>query len=58
MTDFGTMINHSWKPTAKLVYSNRDEVYYVQAKKPISKGEEITLNYNDSPWYMKGPGDW
>ena len=47
---FGSLINHSYKPNCKLKYYNYS--YYVVANKKINKNEEITLNYNNTPWFI------
>lgn len=52
ITEFGLMIKHSPQPTTKLVYSPKDKVYYVQAKRDLKKNEEITLNYKKTPWFV------
>ena len=56
ITDFGSMINHSWEPSAELVYS--DGVYNVYTLKELPKGEEITIHYRNTPWYIHGPEEW
>lgn len=50
---FGSLINHSYQPNAYLKW--KDKKWYVVASRNIKKGEEITLNYNNTPWYIKGP---
>tara|TARA_R100001163_G_C5059658_1_gene196361 strand:+ start:1600 stop:1956 length:357 start_codon:yes stop_codon:yes gene_type:complete len=50
---FGKWINHSWKPNSHLEYI--DNKYYAVASVPISKDSEITMNYNDTPWYICPP---
>ena len=55
-SDFGSWINHSYKPNARLVYSTSDAVYHVVANKYLPKNTEITLDYRDTPWYIYGPG--
>jgi len=51
--DFGSWINHSYNPNTYLKWKNNK--WYVIASKNIKKGEEITLNYEKTPWYIKGP---
>lgn len=55
ITNFGSMINHSWSPTAELSYSDKDNVYYVFALKDIDENVEVTLNYEDTPWFVDKP---
>lgn len=55
-SDFGSLINHSYTPNSHLVYSYKDNVYYVAASKRLPSNTEITLDYRDTPWYIYGPG--
>lgn len=48
---FGKWINHSYNPTARLLYHNNE--YYVVANRDLNIGEEITVNYNTCPWYIQ-----
>lgn len=48
--NFGSLINHSYVPNCRLEYINYS--YYVVANKNIKKGEELTLNYNNTPWFI------
>jgi SET domain-containing protein len=50
---FGTMINHSYQPTAYLKYANGN--YNIHTLVNLKKGDEITINYNNTPWYIDGP---
>lgn len=58
--EFGSYINHSYSPTAYLwwydgIENSEDEMgWYVRAIKPIRRDQEITVNYNDTPWYIEG----
>lgn len=55
-SDFGSLINHSFKPNTDLVFNDEgDWKWVVVANRDISKEEEITLNYENTPWYIKGP---
>ena len=47
-------INHSYKPNAKYRYNYKNKVIEYSAIQDISKGEEITVNYNGEP-YDKSP---
>lgn len=56
-SDFGAWINHSYQPSACLLL--KDGNYWVVATRHISKGEEISVDYNHTPWYIKRPElDW
>lgn len=48
---FGSWINHSYHPNTYLKYTNGK--YYVVANTNIPKNTEITLNYNNTPWYIE-----
>lgn len=52
VSHFGSYINHSFKPTTDLVKIGN--IYYVRAIKNINKFEEITLNYDMCPWFIRG----
>jgi len=58
VTDFGSMVNHSWTPTAGLIYSSKDHVYYVYTLYDIPADEELTVDYRTTPWYIDGPKSW
>ena len=50
---FGTMINHSYNPNT---YLHRNGINYnVHALTNIKKDDELTLNYNNTPWFIDGP---
>lgn len=50
---FCSKINHSWNPCAKLVKNlNNYDVVTIQN---ISKDQEITINYNDTPFFIQKP---
>lgn len=58
--EFGSFINHSYTPTGYLcyIYCDNDENregWYVKTYKPLKKGEEVTVNYEHTPWYIEGP---
>ena len=48
--NFGSMINHSLIPNCRLQYIKN--AYYIVANKNIDKGNEITINYNKTPWFI------
>ena len=53
--EFGSMINHSYKPSAYLSYNTRDSIYEVRAKNKLGNRVEITIDYNDTPWFIRKP---
>jgi SET domain-containing protein len=53
--NFGRWINHSWTPNAKLDYDYKNQKWNIIASKRISKDNEITINYQDTPWYILKP---
>lgn len=57
-SDFGSMINHSYNPTAQLRYSSDEGTWNVYALKVLPKGTEVTIDYSDTPWFIEGPMDW
>lgn len=50
---FGNMVNHSYTPNAYLNY--KDGNHNISALTGIKKGDEITINYKNTPWYINGP---
>lgn len=54
----GSMINHSYSPNCKLRFIPKKKEYIIITSKPIKKNEELTLNYNDTPWYIDKPKSW
>ena len=55
---FGSLINHSYNPSATVVYNRKTNEYDVVAKRPISVNEEITVNYNQCPWFVTPAMPW
>lgn len=53
---FGSYINHSYTPNCRLVYINNK--YYVVANSKIDQYSEITVNYNDGPWFIDRAAPW
>jgi len=55
--DLGVWINHSYKPNAMLEWRSekgQPSAWYLVTTEPIEKGGEVTLNYEDTPWYIEG----
>lgn len=55
VTYFGGKINHSYNPNAILRYSKETNTWNVYAKKDIKENNEVTIDYNDTPTFIKGP---
>lgn len=56
--ELGKKINHSSNPNAKLVKDPMCLKWYLVATRKISKNEEITMNYENTPWFIDGPMPW
>ena len=41
ITSFGSKINHSWEPCAKLIFDNKNHEYNIVAIEDIDKDREI-----------------
>ena len=55
VTRTGSLINHSWTPNTKLVKVGSNETYDIVAKHPIQNGTELTVDYRDTPDFIKKP---
>tara|TARA_E500000331_G_scaffold152769_1_gene148669 strand:+ start:513 stop:899 length:387 start_codon:yes stop_codon:yes gene_type:complete len=53
VTPAGAMINHCNRPNTKQ-YQNGDK-WYLYAEKDIRAGDEILMNYNNAPSFIKSP---
>jgi len=51
-TLIGKYINHSKNNNCKCI--NINGIYYLESIETISKNTELTLNYNDTPWFILG----
>ena len=51
--DFGAWINHSNRPSCSLLFLNGN--YWVVANRTMEGGEEVTVDYRKTPWYIRGP---
>jgi len=54
-SNFGSLINHSWKPNTYLKWDDQKSSHLVCAKQSLPINTEITLNYEETPWYILGP---
>ena len=50
--DLGYYLNHSFKNNCKLYLI--DNKYSIVATKNIKKNDELTINYDDTPWFIAG----
>ncbi len=49
----GKWVNHSYEPNA--VMEEVDSGYYIITNQLVNKGEEITINYENTPGFIKKP---
>lgn len=49
----GKWINHSYEPNA--VMQEVDSGYYIITNQQVNRGEEITINYENTPGFIKKP---
>ena len=58
--DLGQWLNHSYAPNCRLQFrkskKNPTGHHYIIAKCNIPTDTELTLNYQNTPWYIAGPG--
>jgi SET domain-containing protein len=53
---FGAYLNHSYDSNSELRFDNENGwKWNIVATRDIKPDEEITMNYNDTPWYIQGP---
>ena|SRR6185312_1418127 len=52
---FGSWINHCENANTHLIYFGK---HYIVSQKPIKRGEELTVNYNLTPWYIDRAKPW
>ena len=57
-SDFGWMINHSYRPSARIEYDSSDHVWVLRTYTNLKKNTEITVDYRDTPWFIEGPEEW
>lgn len=55
VTYFGSKINHSYLPNVVLRSSKDNTTMNIYAKRFISPFEELTMDYNDTPFYIMKP---
>ena len=55
-TRLGDLINHQSEPNSKMKrVPGRSDHYYLKALSDIDPGSEITMDYNDTPWFVAKP---
>lgn len=55
VTYFGGKINHSYTPNTILRYDKKNRTWNIYARYNLKPGTEITLDYRDTPSYIKKP---
>jgi hypothetical protein len=55
VTYFGGKLNHSFCNNVILRYSESTKTYNLYASKDLEPWTELLLDYNDTPFYIKGP---
>ena len=51
----GRWINHSYKPNTELRWDWKKWAWIIVTTKSVSRNEELTLDYSDTPPYIEGP---
>ena len=55
-TDLGKMINHQDKPNGRMINATSvPDKWFLKAMSDIEPGSELTMNYNDTPWFVAKP---
>lgn len=50
----GKYINHSNNENCRFQYIKNKNMYMLVSNKKIDKNEELTINYNKTPWFVAG----
>jgi SET domain-containing protein len=53
--EYGKYINHCLNSNTNLVKPNNSNIFWMVASKDIKKGDEITADYNKTPYYISKP---
>lgn len=53
--DLGRWINHSYTPNCTMYLHKNNNKYYLAILKDVQINEELTINYNDTPWFIRKP---
>lgn len=54
-TPLGDHINHQSKPNGRMVQVPSTDQYYFQSSGEIAPGDELTMDYNDTPSFVAKP---
>lgn len=55
--DLGSMINHSYNPTARIDYDSDRDIWALYSLEYLPENTEITADYRNTPWFIAGPED-
>ena len=50
----GKYLNHSHIENCRFQYLKNKNIYMLVSNKTINKNEELTINYNKTPWFVAG----
>ena len=50
--NLGKYLNHSFDNNCRIIY--KDKMYYLLTTKDVKPNEELTINYDDTPWFILG----
>jgi len=53
VTALAMLLNHSYRPSAKIMYNFTTKTYNIYSIKTIDKGKEITINYYATPYFIR-----
>ena len=53
--ELGRWVNHSYTPNCVMYYHKENNKYYIVALRDIKVNEELTIDYNDTPWFIRKP---
>ena len=58
VTPLGKLVNHCSMPNVKLVKEMGSGRWVFVGIAPLHAGQEVTLDYNDLPWFIQPPLPW
>ena len=53
--NLGRWVNHSYTPNCIMYYRGENNKYYIVALRNIKVNEELTIDYNSTPWFIRKP---
>lgn len=56
--DLGKWINHGWYPNTRLVKHTGKMEWGLYATADIKKGDELKIDYRETPWFIAKPSIW